>query len=310
MKKIAILGATGHIAKNLIYYFKKSSTYNLYLFARSNEKLNSFLKIINYKQKLKKITLNSFNDEKYDAIINCIGVGDPKKLKDSGAEIINLTEYYDNFILDYLKNNKSCIYINLSSGAAYGTDFSIPANNKKYCEININNICDKDIYGIVKLYSEVKHRSWKDLNIVDLRVFAFFSRFINLRSKYLINELISCINTSKEFLTDNNNIVRDYIHPNDLFNLIKICIDIGKINDAFDVYSLKPVTKFGIIDFFARNYGLKYKIESGISGESVTGIKNNYYSVNRKAEKIGYIPRYSSKDCIADETREILKNTY
>lgn len=48
MKKIAILGATGHIAKNLISSFKSLENYNLFLFARSDEKLNNFLKIINY----------------------------------------------------------------------------------------------------------------------------------------------------------------------------------------------------------------------------------------------------------------------
>ena len=306
MKKIAILGASGHIAKSLIYNFKKSGEYDLYLFARSTEKLDNFLKIINYDKKIEKIGLNDFTNKKYDAIINCIGIGDPKKLKDIGPEIFRLTEYYDNFILDYLKDNNSCIYINFSSGAAYGVDFSIPAENKKCCEININNICNKDNYGIVKLYSEAKHRSHGNFNIVDLRVFAFFSRFIDLNSKYFITELISCIKTKKELLTNNNNIVRDYVHPNDLFNLINTCINLRRINDVFDVYSLKPITKFEILDYFAENYGLIYKIETGIFGENATGIKDNYYSINIKAEDIGYVPNYSSKDCIIDEAKEIL----
>ena len=310
LKKIAILGATGHIAKNLISNFKNLENYNLYLFARSSEKLNNFLKSINYSNNVEKINLNDFTGEKYDAVINCIGISDPGKLKTIGSEIFRLTEYYDNFILDYLKNNNSCIYINFSSGAVYGTNFSIPADQYKYNEINVNNISEKDNYGIVKLYSEVKHRSCGNFNIVDLRVFAFFSRYIDLNSKYFITELISCIKTRKEFLTDNNNIVRDYVHPNDLFNLINICINIRKINDAFDVYSLKPVTKFEILNYFAENYCLRYKIGSGILGENLTGMKDNYYSINKKAESIGYVPRHSAKDCIIDEAKEILKNIY
>ena len=306
MKKIAILGSTSHIAKNLIYNFKKSDKCNLYLFARSKEKLNDFLKIINCSGKINIIDHNDFANEKYDVVINCIGIGDPKKLKDSGLEIFRLTEHYDNFILDYLKDNNSCVYINFSSGAAYGVDFSVPAENKKCCEININNICNKDNYGIVKLYSEAKHRSCEDFNIVDLRVFAFFSRFIDLDSRYFITELISCIKTKKELLTNNNNIVRDYIHPSDLFSLINICINSNKINDVFDVYSLKPVKKFEILDYFFEKYGLKYKIETGILGESATGIKDNYYSINHKAEDIGYDPKYSSMDSIIDETVAIL----
>lgn len=308
IKKIAILGATGHVAKNLISNFKRSENYNLYLFARSDEKLNNFLKSINYIENVEKISLNDFNKKKYDAVINCIGISDPIKLKNIGPEIFRLTEYYDNCILDYLKDNSSCIYINFSSGAAYGIDFLTPADQDKCNVIKINNIDEKNNYGIVKLYSEVKHRSFKNLNIIDLRVFAFFSRYIDLNSQYFITELISCIKTGKEFLTGSNDIVRDYVHPDDLFKLIDICINIEKINDAFDVYSLKPVAKFEILNYFAVNYSLKYKIKPGTIGENITGVKDNYYSINKKAENIGYIPEFSSMDCIIGETKELLKN--
>lgn len=308
MKKIAILGATGHIAKNLISNFKSLENHDLFLFARSDEKLNNFLKNINYRNGIEKIRLDDFANEKYDAVINCIGIGDPRKLKNIGPEIFRLTEHYDNIILDYLKGNSSCIYINFSSGAAYGTNFSVPADQNMINELDINSIGKKDNYGIVKLYFEAKHRSYVDYNIIDLRVFAFFSRYIDLNSKYFITELISCIKTRKEFITGSNNMVRDYVHPNDLFNLINICINIRKINDAFDVYSLKPVTKFEIIDYFAANYGLKYKTMNYILGENTTGIKDNYYSINKKAENIGYIPEFSSMDCVISEAKELLKS--
>ena len=308
MKNIAILGATGHIAKSLIYNFNKSDKYNLYLFARSAEKLYSFLKIINYDKKIEKTDPDNFVDKKYDAVINCIGIGDPGKLENIGSEIFEVTEHYDNLILDYLNYNNDCIYINFSSGAVYGRDFSIPASELKCCEININQICNKDNYGIVKIYSEAKHRSYKKLNIIDLRVFSFFSRFIDLNAKYLITEIISCVKKGIEFKTGNNNVVRDFIHPNDLFNLVCLCINLKEINDVFDVYSLKPVTKFEIIDYFHREYNLKYKVECDVLGVNVTGIKDNYYSISKKANKIGYIPKFSSLDCIINEAKEILKN--
>lgn len=306
MKKIAILGATGHIAKSLIYNFKKSDKNILYLFARSNEKLDNFLKSIDYFNNIKKINLNNFSKEKYDVVINCIGIGDPGKLENIGPEIFRITEYYDNFILDYLKNNNDCKYINFSSGAAYGRDFSIPANELKCCEININQMCDKDNYGIVKIYSEAKHRSCENLNIIDLRIFAIFSRFIDLDARYFIAELISCIKAGSEFVTGSNDVIRDFIHPSDLFNLVNLCINVKKINEVFDAYSLKPVKKFEILNYFTENYGLKYKIEPGILGENITGIKDNYYSINKKAEKVGYIPEFSSLDCIINEAKEIL----
>ena len=77
MKKIAILGATSHIAKNLVFNFKKSEKNILFLFARSKDKLDDFLKIFNCNEKINKIDINDFCNEKYDAIINCIGI--PKK---------------------------------------------------------------------------------------------------------------------------------------------------------------------------------------------------------------------------------------
>lgn len=306
MKKIAILGATGHIAKNLIFYFKDKKDLKLYLYARSKEKLNDFLNIINYDNKFEIINLNNLKNEKYNAIINCIGIVDPKKLIESEYKIFRITEYFDNLILNYLGKNKECKYINFSSGAVYGNDFSSPADYLKYHQINVNEINPKDYYGITKLYSEVKHRSHKDFNIIDLRIFGFFSRFIDLNAKFFITELISCIITGIKFLTGGNNIIRDFIYPNDLFNLVNICINIRKINDAIDVYSLKPATKFEILNYFAENYGLKYRIESGILGVNATGIKDNYYSINKKAEKVGYIPEYSSLDCIVNEAKEIL----
>ncbi|MCL4378885.1 MAG: NAD-dependent epimerase/dehydratase family protein [Actinobacteria bacterium] len=306
-KKIAILGATGHIAKNIISRFIKLENCSLYLFARSGEKLNSFLKSLVSADAIKNIGLNDFNNEKFDTVINCTGAGDPEKLKNIGPEIFRLTEYFDNFILDYLKNNNDCIYMNFSSGAAFGTDFSMPADEYKCNSINLNNISEKDNYGIVKLYSEAKHRSYKKLNIVDLRVFAFFSRYIDIKAKYFITDIISCIKESREFLTGSDNFIRDYIHPDDLFNFINICINLEKINDAFDIYSLKPVTKFEILDYFSTHYNLKYKIISGTLEESITGRKDNYYSINKKAERIGYLPQHSAMESIIKESEKILK---
>jgi hypothetical protein len=40
------------------------------------------------------------------------------------------------------------------------------------------------------------------------------------------------------------------------------------------------------------------------------GVYNTQSQINKKAENIGYFPIYSSKDCIVEETKEILKNIY
>lgn len=307
--KIAILGATGHIAKNLIYGFCLTENYELSLFARSHDRLNEFLKRIHCKNNVSKRAFGEFDQEKYDVVINCIGIGDPGKLKNAGISIFGLTETYDNMILDYIEDHNDALYINLSSGAAYGTDFGIPVDELSCAKIQINNLATSDYYGIAKLNSEAKHRSLNDLNIIDLRIFGYFSRFIDIGSQYLLSEAISRIQDGKVLETGPGNINRDYVHPHDFMSLIEKCITKRSINDVFDVYSKKPVTKFEILDYFTRQYGLRYIVKENANVLNATGIKDNYYSNNKKAEKLCYFPRFTSLDSIIDETKLILSNT-
>ena len=60
-------------------------------------------------------------------------------------------------------------------------------------------------------------------------------------------------------VTDSTNIVRDYLHPEDLFAMIVTCIHAGKINQALDVNSRSPVSKQEILDYFSSEYGLQYE---------------------------------------------------
>src|SRR3989339_184526 len=300
-KKIAVLGATGHISKSLIYNLSRQKRYDLFLFARNLQKLKKFLKEINCENEHNVNTFNKFDSGKYDAIINCVGVGIPSKVKELGSEIFNLTESFDNMVIEYLNKHSKSIYIYLSSGAVYGSDFKMPVCDSTCSKWNIKNIGEGDYYGISKLNCEAKHRSLKKLNIVDLRIFNYFSRFIELDSKYLLTEIITCIKNEKEFITNRENIIRDFIHPEDLVALIQNFINKKNINDAFDVYSKKPIKKFEILNFFKKEYDLKYHVSNDISISSITGNKNSYYSKSRKAESIGYIPKYSSLDCIKYE---------
>lgn len=209
-------------------------------------------------------------------------------------------------MLDYLNDHQDTLYINFSSGAVYGTDFSAPVDKLTCSRWDVNHISEADFYGIAKLNSEAKHRALKDMNIVDLRVFGYFSRFIDLKSCFLLSEIISCIKEGKEFVTTSDNIIRDYVHPKDLMLLIKLCIDKFFINDVFDVYSLKSVAKFEILDYFVSQYGLKCTVKDSIRISAVTGIKDNYYSNSRKAEDIGYKPQFTSMDSIIQESLVIL----
>lgn len=306
VKKIAILGATGHIAKGLIYGLSRDGKYDLCLFARSPELVKIFLEDIAYCGRSLISGLDGFNAGKYDAVINCIGISGSRDINNRMDSVFGLTEKYDNLVLEHIEREPDTLYINLSSGAVYGCDFSDPITVNSYSKWNVNNISDSDFYGVAKFYSETKHRAKKSLNIVDLRVFSYFSRFIDLESSFLVTEIISCIKSGKEFITGQDNIMRDYVHPADLAGLVESCILRQKVNDAFEVYSQRPVSKIEILNYFRSVYGLKYKIMDDIKVSAITGSKDNYFSTSKKAETLGYKSKYTSMDCIVEETKFIM----
>ncbi len=306
--RIAILGATGHIAKGLIYYFSRASYHNVHLFARSLPRLRIILEqmggICHYQQN----RYAEFKKNDYDVVINCVGLGTPEKVKEAGGNVFKLTEHFDDLVLDYLSIHVKTLYVNFSSGAVYGSNFAVPADGKSLARWNINDLKESEYYGVAKLNSEAKHRALKNLKIVDLRVFNYFSRFIDLNTKYLLSEIVLCVKNRTVFVTDKRDITRDYIHPSDLFALVEKCMAKRNSNDSFDVYSKKPVTKFEILEYFRRNYGLKYIVNKASLPASSTGDKDNYYSNSRKAGAIGYAPRFTSLDTVAQVAKELLKD--
>lgn len=309
-KKIAILGATSHIAKGLISNFLQDGNFELHLYARSLDKLRDFLDKIGQFGNKNRIIHEGYEDflkHLYDVVVNCVGVGTLNKLKRDYTSYFTVTEEYDNLVLKYLQNiNPNALYINFSSGAVYGRELKKPAEENSVNNIKVNDITKEDYYAIARLNAETKHRAFKNLNIVDLRLFSYFSRFIDLTDGYFITELLNSILKKKTFITDDTNIVRDFVHPHDLFSMIKICIGIGEINTVFDVISVKPAEKKEILDYFSQEYGLKYRTVQSLKKTSATGSKNIYYSKYNKAAQIGYKPVFSSMDTIRQESKYIL----
>lgn len=314
-KTIAILGATSHLAKNIIYEFGTNRQYQLHLYARSLGHVEAFLEKINYldNPNIKIYHLRDFGIYSSDVIINCIGIGNPAKLKEDVHEVFCVTEFYDNLVIDYLKNKSNgALYINLSSGAAYGTEFNTPVNEFSVINLAINHLSAQNYYGITKLYSEAKHRSLDTFNIIDLRIFSFFSRFIALNSKFLVTEILNCLLEDQVFETGSNDLIRDYVSPQDFCNLVRLCIDKHdkqNINDVYDLYSLSPVSKLEMITMFHDEFGLKFNINESASESNMTGNKSIYYTVNKKAEQINYFPSSTSMASIKEEANKILSNS-
>jgi nucleoside-diphosphate-sugar epimerase len=307
---IVVMGATSHIAKNLIERFLRNGDDHMYLFSRSIDKLQQFLAAIGspgndaYSVSMDYKAFPSFS---YDVIINCIGVETRNKHNCDFTRYFTVTEEFDGLAIRYLQNrNPDALYISFSSGAVYGRGFSSPAEERSVNSLPVNRVVPEDYYGIVRINAEAKHRAHSDLRIIDLRIFAYFSRYINLTDGYFITDVIEAILNNKVLVTDSANIVRDYLHPEDLFAMLIKCIDAGKMNQAVDVNSSRPVAKQEILNYFSSEYGLKYEKQSSSENASATGAKSKYYSTCNRASQIGYIPQFSSMDTLKEEARYIL----
>lgn len=291
-KKIAILGATSHIAKGLMLNFMQSKGDKLFLFARFPKKVRNFLEAHSLGLHPHIYDFRHFRRGKYDVIINCVGLGTPAKVKEASGEVFKLTEEFDNMILEYLQRYPNTLYINFSSGAVY--------------TISVNDVKPEHYYGIAKLHQEAKHRALQKLNIVDIRVFSYFSRFIELDSGYFLTELIKSLKRKKTFVTNSCDFVRDFLAPQDLFDLICLIIKAKPFNGAIDAYSSMPISKFKLLDYFVKNYSLKYTINRGLKLICPTGVKSRYCSSSRKAAGLGYKPKFSSLEVVAMESKYIL----
>lgn len=309
-KRIAILGATSHIAKSLIVRFFRRGGHELHLYARSPEQAELFLRTEipdtgNHCRVSGDFT--QLRAHAYDAVINCIGVGTRQKLRGDFTRYFTVTEKFDNMVLGYLSgHNPDALYISFSSGAVYGKSFSAPAREDSLNCIGVNQVTSEDFYSIARLNSEAKHRAFKDLNIVDIRIFSYFSRYIDLADGYFITEVINSILNKTILETSGTNFVRDYLHPDDLFSMVLACLDAGKTNAAFDVISAQPVKKQQILDYFSSTYGLVYVVKNLAPDDSPTGSKHLYFSENPNAEAVGYQARFTSMEALADGAAQIL----
>jgi nucleoside-diphosphate-sugar epimerase len=297
--QIAILGASSQISKGLIKIFARKNSYHLRLFVRDKAALKKWLASQGIEENFSIHHYDEFvTNIQIDIIINCVGVGDPSKLDQLGATILETTKTFDDLALNYLNHNPETKYIFFSSGAVYGNIFSVPADDTSQALINLNFQTSADFYALSKLYAEARHRALSDLNIVDLRVFSFISDDLDINGEFFISQAVKAAINQITFITNSTNIVRDYIGPEDLASLIEVIIKAPKINGSFDCYSSKPTDKFLILDFLSSELNLIFTVENTLDANSHKNFKENYYSLNHKANNLGFKPMYGSLENI------------
>lgn len=297
--RIAILGATSQIAKDLTLFFAEDSQHELVLYARRPEAMTQWLDQTNLGQRYKVADFAAFTtDEHFEAILNFVGVGNPAQAAAIGAAIFDVTHKYDELALGYLRVHPTCRYLFLSSGAAYGSSFDTPADANTKAVIDINHLQPKDWYGVSKLHAECRHRSLPHLNIVDIRVFNYFSHTQDMSAKFLMTDIVRAIKYGETLITSSENIVRDFICPYDFYKLVNLLLASSCMNAVVDCYTSAPVEKMTLLSVMKNIAGLKYEVID-INGEfDAKGTKKNYYSTNRFARHLGYVPTKSSLESI------------
>ncbi len=307
--KIAILGATSQIAKDLILSISKAEDYSLALFARRPEVVSNWLNLVNLKNRYTVQYFDEFHSENFfDVVINFVGVGNPAQAVEMGNTIFEVTLKFDELVLQYLNEHPACRYIFLSSGSVYGANFDRPVDETSHSLMPVNNFHSQDWYSLAKLHAEGRHRALSHRSIVDIRVFNYFSHSQDLSARFLITDIFRSIRSKELLRTSTLNIVRDFLNPTDFFRLINSIIQSPGKNLALDCYTKAPIDKLSLLLEMQSNFGLKYEIDESFSNINATGAKQFYFSNNRVAKKFGYAPLLTSLDGVLKEAEKMLQS--
>lgn len=308
-KPLAVLGATSTLACDFIRQGAARGD-RFALFARRPDAVRRFLQENGLPEEWLLGTFSDFSASEpdcYGAVLNFVGVGDPAKAKEMGPLILTATLDADRIVLDYLKRSPETPYIFMSSGAAYGASFSRPASDATPALVPINDLTPQDYYGVAKLHAETVHRASAGYTILDIRIFSYVSRHLDIDARFLIADIVRCILQDQPLETSSQQLWRDYLHPEDFHALVKACIAAPPgTNRAVDAYSLAPIDKLSLLELMAGEFGLRYMFIDREGGIVATGAKLFYYSESRSAESLGYKPTRSSADAIREEVGAIL----
>lgn len=308
MKQIAIVGASSQIAKDLILSLTSGSDTPPLLYVRDVEAMRSWVLARGLAETCPIHRYEDYGRVPHDAVINFVGVGDPRRAAAMGAGIFEVTQRFDDMVLAELQKNPQRHYLFLSSGAVYGNAYAEPVTAATEARIAINAIAPQDYYATAKLHAEVRHRSRPDLAITDIRVFNYFSRTQDIEARFFITDIVRAVRDGQVLRTSPEYMVRDFLHPHDFAQLVRCLLDAPPHNGPVDGYSRGAVDKPTLLKAMQEHFGLRYDIAEPDSGVAVnaTGAKPHYYSLNHQAGRFGYRPRYSSLEGVLEETRAIL----
>jgi nucleoside-diphosphate-sugar epimerase len=304
MERIAILGASSQIARDLILAFAREGQAEVLLYVRDVAMARRWL--ASHALDFPVATYADYGKEPHEAVLNFVGVGDPQRAAQMGGAIFGVTQEFDELALRELRRHPERRYLFLSSGAAYGSTFLQPAGPDTRSAISINALAPHEYYSVAKLHAECKHRALPELAITDLRVFNYFSHTQDINARFFITDILRAIQDDTLLHTSADVMVRDYLHPSDFYRLVNCVLRAPRSNRALDCYSAAPVDKATLLAAMQARFGLRYEVSAGAGVVNATGAKPYYYSLNRQAAELGYQAAYTSIDGITAESAIIL----
>lgn len=310
--RIAILGATSQIAQDFIQSVRGRAPLDFGLFARQPDVVRERLAGASFCRPPVIGDFASFmsQTDPFDAVVNFIGSGNPAATARIGASILDVTHEFDSLAVEYIRNYPGCRYIFFSSGAVYGRGFLEPADENTNALVAVNNLEPTDWYGLAKLYAECRHRALSNLPIVDVRIFNYFSASLDIEARFLITDMLRAIMHGDVFQTSRENIMRDYVGPSEICELVLRVLESPPMNVAVDCFTKAPIDKISMLGVMESEFGLSYELVDNQTGLSATGAKVNYYSSSRKATKLfGYVPHSTSLEVILEQSRQVLAYT-
>ena len=300
LPSVAVLGATSHIARGLISRWSREGRVRLTLFAR-----RSLPDAVRHSAPGAREVVGFDGPEArepFDLIVNCVGAGSPGSPGFDRANWFTVLEEFDRRALAMLRCNPAGLLISFSSGAIYGRGADFPAGAGTVNRVAVNRVPPEEYYGIVRLFLETRHRALAHLNIVDLRIFAYFSRYAEPSAGYLATDIWRAIRDGEELSVAPGEAVRDYIDPGDLFRLVEMCrLHAAGLNRAIDARSTAPVGKFELLEHCRERFGLRFSVRGGVPA-SPNGECSRYFSEWRQADlESWWSPRFSALEAVENE---------
>lgn len=303
--KIAVLGASGQIARDYISHIRGIPNREVTAFVRS-ESLSKTSALLGLDVRVRTYTDPEIEDE-YDLVINCVGVGNPINANLTDKSLVQIAKHFDDLALEMTARSPVAKYIFLSSGVSYGNNFYSPVKSTTVPKNIFDPNNPLENYARAKFEIEAGHRNIPDLHIYDARIFGYFNRSMDITSEFLMTKIAHAIVNEHLFTTSSENIVRDYSNAHDFVLMVEAIMCSPGRNMALDFYTKAPVKKFEMLEVLSEEFGLEYKIDPALHVTSPTGLKPNYFSQNYVAESLGFLPPNSALENILCELKNLIR---